>query len=566
MGHDTWRKHMKGGNIHFRRFLSYCLMLILTPEKTLTIRRSHVLRFSRSLVLLLAVCLLSIGAHAQSVLRVVPHADLKNVDPIWTTAYITRNHGYMVYDTLFAMDENLQPQPQMVDTWEVSEDQLTYTFTLRDGLMFHDDTPVTSDDVVASLSRWGARDGMGQKLMDAIAEMKVVDDKTFQIILSAPYGLVLESIGKISSNVPFIMPKRLAETDPFEQVEEIIGSGPFMFIADEWVPGSKVVYEKFEGYVPREEPVSGAAGGKVAKVDRVEWLYIPDAQTAMNALINGEVDYYENPPPDLVPILEQSEDVVVETLDPLGNQGMLRMNHLHPPFDNALARQAILWLMDQELYMQAAVGNPAFYSECFSLYACGSPLETDVATESMQAGKDVERAKALLEEAGYDGSPIIVMQPTDVPVLNAASLVTAQLLREADMNVQLEAMDWSTLTSRRAMREAPGEGGWHIFHTWWIGGDIANPITHTGLSTGGVEQAWFGWPDDAQIEELRDAYARSTSAEEQAELANQIQARAMEVVTHGNFGTWFNPVAYRANVQGMIKSPVQFFWNMEKVD
>lgn len=522
------------------------------------------LRFSRSLLLLLAV---SLGvAQAQSVLRVVPHADLKNVDPIWTTAYITRNHGYMVYDTLFAMDENLQPQPQMVDTWEVSEDQLTYTFTLREGLLFHDDTPVTSEDVIASLSRWGARDGMGQKLMDAIAEMKAVDEKTFQIILSAPYGLVLESIGKISSNVPFIMPKRLAETDPFEQVEEIVGSGPFKFVAEEWVPGSKVVYEKFEGYVPREEPVSGAAGGKIAKVDRVEWLYIPDAQTAMNALINGEVDYYETPPPDLVPILEQSEGVVVETLDPLGNQGMLRMNHLHPPFDNPLARQAVLWLMDQELYMQAAVGNPAFYSECFSLYACGSPLETDVATESMQAGKDVERAKALLEEAGYDGSPIIVMQPTDVPVLNAASLVTAQLLREAGMNVQLEAMDWSTLTSRRAMREPPGEGGWHIFHTWWIGGDIANPITHTGLSTGGVEQAWFGWPEDAQIEELRDAYARSTSAEEQKELATQIQARAMEVVTHGNYGTWFNPVAYRSNVRGMIKSPVQFFWNMEKVE
>lgn len=521
---------------------------------------------TRLATVLLVVCVAVLGAaQAQSVLRVVPHADLKNIDPIWTTAYITRNHGYMVYDTLFAMDENLQPQPQMVDTWTLSDDRLTYTFILRDGLLFHDDSPVTSEDVIASLKRWGARDGMGQKLMDAIAEMRVVDQKTFQIILEAPYGLVLESIGKISSNVPFIMPKRLAETDPFEQVAEIIGSGPFKFVKAAWVPGSQVVYEKFQGYVPRDEPVSGAAGGKLAKVDRVEWLYIPDPQTAMNALINGEVDYYETPPPDLVPILEQSQGVVVETLDPLGNQGMLRMNHLHPPFDNKLARQAMLWLMDQNLYLQAAVGNPAFYTECFSLYACGSPLDTNVGMEALKAGKDVEKAKALLTEAGYDGTPVIVMQPTDIPITNAASLVTAQLLREAGVNVQLEAMDWSTLTSRRAMREPPGEGGWHIFHTWWIGGDIANPITAIGLSAGGVDKAWFGWPEDQEIESLRDAYARSTDPEEQKSLAEKIQARAMDLVTHGNFGTWFNPVAYRANVKGMIKSPVQFFWNMEKV-
>jgi peptide/nickel transport system substrate-binding protein len=525
---------------------------------------SRVIRFTL-LALAASLALLTV-AQAQSVLRVVPHADLKNIDPIWTTAYITRNHGYMVYDTLFAMDENLQPQPQMVDTWEVSDDQLTYTFTLRDGLLFRDDTPVTSEDVIASLRRWGARDGMGQKLMDVIAEMNAIDDKTFEIVLEEPYGLVLESIGKISSNVPFIMPRRVAETDPFEQVEEVIGSGPFKFVKDEWVPGSKVVYEKFENYVPRDEPVSGAAGGKVAKVDRVEWLYIPDPQTAMNALINGEVDYYETPPPDLVPILQQSEGVVVETLDPLGNQGMLRMNHLHPPFDKKEVRQAMLWLIDQNLYMQAAVGNPDYYTECFSLYACGSPLETDAGMEPLKAGKDVEKAKALLEEAGYDGTPVIIMQPTDIPITNAASLVTAQLLREAGVNVQLEAMDWSTLTSRRAMREPPGEGGWHIFHTWWIGGDIANPITHTGLGTGGVERAWFGWPDDAEIEALRDAYAKSTDPARQKELATEIQARAMDIVTHGNFGTWFNPVAYRSDVKGMIKSPVQFFWNMEKVE
>lgn len=219
-------------------------------------------------------------ANAESVLKIVPHADLRNVDPIWTTAYITRNHGYLVFDTLFALDENLEVQPQMASGHTVSDDGLTYTITLRDGLEFHDGSPVTAEDVVASIRRWGARDGMGQKLMRVTASLEAADDKTVVLTLSEPYGLVLQSLGKISSNVPFIMPRRLAETDPNKQVEEIIGSGPFRFVADEWQPGNQVVYEKFAGYVPRDEPASYAAGGKVARVDRVEWRYIPDAATA----------------------------------------------------------------------------------------------------------------------------------------------------------------------------------------------------------------------------------------------------------------------------------------------
>jgi peptide/nickel transport system substrate-binding protein len=504
-------------------------------------------------------------AHAATdVLRIIPHADLKNVDPIWTTAYITRNHGYMVYDTLFSMDESLTPQPQMVDSWTTSDDKITWTFVLRDGLKWHDGEPVTAEDCVASLSRWGQRDGMGQKLMDATESIAAADEKTIVLTLKEPYGLVLESIGKISSNVPFMMPKRLADTDPFEQVPEIVGSGPFKFSKDEWVPGSKVVYLKNESYVPRSEPVSAAAGGKVPKAERVEWLYIPDANTAMNALISGEVDYYENPPPDLLPILQQSADVKTEVLDPLGNQGMMRMNHLHPPFDNLKARQAAIKAIDQTEYMQAAIGNPEYYKECLSFYACGSPLETMAGTE-MIAKRDVEGAKALLAESGYNGETVVILQATDIPVLNAASLVTAKNLRDIGMTVELQAMDWSTVTSRRAQKEPPSEGGWNVFHTWWIGGDIANPITHTGLSCGGVERAWFGWPDDAEIEAMRDAFSKETDPTKQREIAEAIQVRNFEhVVTHGNYGTWFNPVAYRADVEGLIKSPVQFFWNMTK--
>jgi peptide/nickel transport system substrate-binding protein len=502
-------------------------------------------------------------AAAEKVLRVIPHADLKNIDPIWTTAYITRNHGYMVYDTLFAMDANLKPQPQMVDTWTVSDDKLTWTFKLRDGLKWHDGAPVTAEDCVASLKRWGARDGMGQALMDVIASLTAADDKTMVMKLKEPYGLVLDSIGKISSNVPFMMPKRLAETDPFEQVPEIIGSGPFKFVKDEWKPGAKVVYVKNDDYVPRSEPPSGAAGGKIAKVDRVEWLYIPDSQTAMNALISGEIDYWEQAPADLAPLVAKEDGIVVEVNDPLGAQGMMRMNHLLPPFNNPKIRQAALHSIDQKVYLQAAVGNPDFYKECFSLYACGSPLGTD---EGYAAYKEpnYDLAKKLLKEGGYDGTPVVIMQPSDVPILSAFSLVTAQRLREIGMKVDLQAMDWSTLTSRRAKKDPVEDGGWNIFHTWWIGGDITNPVLATGLSGGGVDRAWFGWPDDPELEKMRSAFARETDPAKQKALAVAIQTRALQKTgTHGNVGTFFVPVAYRDNVKGLIKSPVQFFWNID---
>lgn len=506
-------------------------------------------------------CIASTAA-AQKVLRVVPHADLKNIDPIWTTAYITRNHGYMVYDTLFALDKDLKPQPQMVDTWSTSKDGLTWTFTLRPGLKWHDGKPVTAADCVASLKRWGKRDGMGQVLMDVVSSLRALNERTIEMKLTEPFGLVLEALGKISSNVPFMMPERLAQTDPFQQVPEIIGSGPFIFKKEQWRPGAKVVYVKNPDYIPRAEPPSGAAGAKIAKVERVEWIYIPDSQTAMNALIGGEVDYYENPPPDLAPIMESSPGIIVEVTDPLGNQGMLRMNHLLPPFNNPKIRQAVLHTIDQEMYLRTGIGDPRFFRICHSVYACGTPLESDIGYGSFKKA-NLAAARKLLAEGKYDGTPVVIMQPTDVPMLSAFSLVTAQRLREIGMKVDLQAMDWSTLTSRRAKKDPVDKGGWNIFHTWWIGGDITNPILANVMSGGGEERAWFGWPTDAQIEQLRRAFARESNPAKRKALAEKIQVRAMEIGTHGNVGTFFIPIAYRDHVKGIIRSPVPFFWNID---
>ncbi len=498
-------------------------------------------------------------ASAETVLRVIPHADLKNLDPIWTTAYISRNHGYLIYDTLFAMDESFKPQPQMVDTWETSADGKTWTFKLRDGLKWHDGADVTAEDCVASLQRWGKRDGMGQALFAVMDSLTAGDAKTIVMKLKEPYGLVLESIGKISSNVPFMMPKRMAMTDAFKQVEEHIGSGPFMFKKEEWVPGSKVVYVKNPSYVPRSEPPSAAAGGKVAKVDRVEWTYFPDQNTAMNALISGEVDYFESPANDLMPLLAANDDITVEINDPLGNIGFARFNHLLPPFDKAGVRRAALMAMKQEDYMAAAVGDQKFWKTCYSVFPCGTPLANDVGSDVMKTA-DIGKATAALKEAGYDGTPVVIMQPTDIPLLSAFSLVTAEKLRKIGMKVEVQAMDWATLTSRRAKRDPVADGGWNMFHTWWIGADVIDPMSIA--FSGNPDKGWFGWPTDPALEDARKAFASATSDEEKQKIGKAVQERLWAIGASGELGQFFVPVAYKKNVKGLIKSPVQFFWNM----
>jgi peptide/nickel transport system substrate-binding protein len=504
------------------------------------------------------------AASAESVLRVVPHADLKNLDPIWTTAYITRNHGYLIYDTLFAIDDKLKPQPQMVESMpEVSADGLTYTFKLREGLKWHDGSDVTTADVIPSIQRWGKRDGMGQKLMDVTAEMKAVDGRTFQIILKNPYGLVLDSIGKISSNTPFMMPKHDAEVDAFEKVPDAIGSGPFVFNKDEWVPGAKVVYTKFAGYKPRSEPAKYASGGKVAKVDRVEWVYMPDAITALNALQAGEVDFWETPTPDLLDQIKGSEGIKVAIIDPLGTQGWLRPNHLNPPFNNPKARQALLYMVKQSEYLQAIVGNPEYWKECGAYFICGTPLATEVGDGPLMT-QDLEKAKQLLKEGGYNGETLVLMDPTDIPLLHGASLVTAQLLRQIGAKVDVQAMDWSTLTSRRAMKEPVDKGGWNIFHTYATAADASSPVANIGVSGGCTERAWFGWPCDEEVEKLRNDYSLESDPAKQKAIVEKLQKRLYEVVPYVNYGQWYQPVAYRSNLEGVLISPVPFFWNISK--
>src|SRR6266550_8389665 len=332
---------------------------------------------------LLFATLAMVDAEAQTTLRVVKHSDLKIVDPIWTTAYITRDHGYMIYDTLFATDANNQIKPQMVEKFDLSADKLTYTFTLRGGLLWHDGKPVTAEDCVASIKRWGAKDAMGQKMMSFVKDMPVVDAGTFRIVLSAPTGLVLTALGKPSSAVPFMMPKRVAETSPNEQISDYTGSGPFVFRKAEWKPGDKAVYVKFDKYKPRAEPPSGLAGGKVAKLDRIEWVSIPDSQTAINALMSGEIDMIESPAHDLLPVLEKDKNVEIVVPDSLGSTYVLRFNWKQPPFNDVRYRRAAALSLNQKDFLQAVIGDPRYYKLCKGMFGCGTPLETSAGMDGM---------------------------------------------------------------------------------------------------------------------------------------------------------------------------------------
>jgi peptide/nickel transport system substrate-binding protein len=500
----------------------------------------------------------------QNTLKAVMHSDLKILDPNWTTAYIVRNHGYMVWDTLFAMNDKLEIKPQMVDTHTVSADKLTYTFTLRDGLKWHDGQPVTTADVIPSLKRWGAKDSMGQKLMSFVAEMKATDGKTFTITLKEPYGLVLESLGKPSSNVPFIMPKRVAETDPNTQLSEVVGSGPFVFKKDEWKPGDKTVWVKNKEYKPRAEAPSWLSGGKVVKVDRVEWLAIPDHQTAINALLNAEIDYIESPPHDLLPVLKKDKTVALFNGNPLGLQYTFRFNWLHPPFNNAKVREAVTYALNQEDFLKAVIGDPDYYKVCKAMFVCGTPFETNVAMDGGRLESNFAKSKALLKEANYDGTPVLLMQSTDLAVLSNLAPTAKDLLEKGGFKVDMQAMDWQTVVARRAKKEPIKDGGWNAFLTAWVAADILNPVM-AGFFNSSCDKAMFGWPCDEKMEKLRDDFARTTDAAKQKEIVAAVQTRAMEVGTHVHLGQWYQPQAIRKDVVvGLLGGPVPVFWGVEK--
>ena len=500
------------------------------------------------------------SAQAQKVLRVAMHSDLKILDPTWTTAYIVRNHGYMIYDTLFATDADGNIRPQMLEKHEVSADRLVHTLTLREGLLWHDDKPVLPEDCIASIRRWMVKDTTGQKLATFVEAMEAEEGRTFTIRLKEPTGLVLIGLGKPSSSVPFMMPKRVAETDPNTQISDFTGSGPFVFKRDEWKPGDRTVYLKFDKYEPRAEPASGLAGGKVVKVDRVEWRVMPDHQQAVNALQIGEIDFIEQPPHDLLPIIKADRNAKIVDWNVLGSQFAFRPNWLHKPFDNPKIRQALLHTFNQEDFLKAVVGDAEYYKVCNSFYVCGTPLYSEKGMEGLLTS-NFEKARALLKEAGYDGTPIVLLHATDVQIIANLGPVAKSLMERAGFKVDMHSIDWQTLVARRARKDAPAAGGWHAFLTSWFSVDVLNPVFTTFMNAG-CDKAPFGWPCDPEMEKLRDAFARETEPAKQKEIAEKVQMRAAEMVTHIPLGQHYLGAAMRRNINGLVTAPAPVFWNV----
>ncbi len=496
-----------------------------------------------------------------STFRLVPSSDLKVLDPTWTTAVVTRNHGYMIYDTLFGTDDKGLIKPQMVESHTVSADGKTWTFKLRAGLAFHDGQPVTADDVIASLARWAKRDTMGQRLYGALAKIEATGANSWRMEFSEPYGAVLESLGKPSSLVPFILPKRLAETPADQQIAEHIGSGPYVFKADEFRPGERVVYLKNAQYVPRKEAPSGTTGGKLVKVDRVEWVVLRDAQTQVNALVNGEVDMLEAVPFEHYTSLKANNRVTVAAAS--GGQYLLRFNHLVPPFNDVRVRQAAMLSMNQDALLRTQVGIPELYKTCMSVYPCGSPLASNK-TPGLTEKPQFAKARELLKEAGYKGQPVVLLHATDSPSLAKLPPLVAQLLRQGGFTVDMKSMDWGSVVARRAKKEPAEQGGWNAFVTYWGSEDALNPINYPPLSANG-EAGWFGWASDERLEQLRTGFARATDATQRKQLAENIQVRAYEIGAFAPMGELLRPLAFRKGVvQGVLVGATNVYWNISK--
>ncbi len=500
---------------------------------------------------------------AARALRLVPHADLANFDPIWTTAYIARNAGLLVWDMLYGMDNKLQPQRQMVESESVSPDSLTWTFRLRPGLRFHDGEPVLARDAVASINRWAARDLMGQMIKAIENELVAIDDRTFRWSLKRPYLKMLLALGKIGSPCCFVMPARIAATDPFRQISEHVGSGPMRFVKNEWAPGARAVFEKFADYVPRQEPASWLAGGKRIASDRIEWIIIADHATAGAALQSGEVDWLELPLPDIVPTLRKNRNVVVDISDPMGLVGTLFFNHLYPPFSDVRARRAILTALSQQDYMQAYVGSDAqMWKPWPSVFTPGSPLYNEEGGEILKGQRDLNAAKRLLAESGYAGEPVTLMAAQDLAAFKAWGDVTAELLVRLGIKVDYAAVDMGTVVARRAQKSPPGQGGWQLFVTAWYGVECVDPTNRIIRANG--DKAFFGWPDIPQVEAEVAAWYEATTLDEEKAIARRLNKAALENAIYAPLGNYLQYHAWRSNVTGVSQGPLPFFWGVSK--
>jgi peptide/nickel transport system substrate-binding protein len=492
------------------------------------------------------------------VLRFVPQTDLSVLDPIFTPSPVTCNHGYYVFDTLYSSGADNVPKPQMAAGHTVSDDKRIWHITLRDGLKFHDGTPVLARDCAASLARWSVRDAFGQVMKTYVDSFGYSDDKTIEIKLKKPFPILLLALGKADAQVPFIMPERIAKTDPNTQIREMVGSGPYRFVASEYQTGNLAVYEKFDGYVPRSEKTDWAVGAKVAYFPRIEWRIIPDAATTNAALLNGEIDWWERPISDLLPILEANPDLVVERANPLGNMAQMTLNHHQPPFNNLRVRRAVQMAFNQSDSLRASMGNDeSLWQTCYSIFPCGTPLS--VVDDGKWMPHNLEAGKRELQAAGYKGEKVVFLNATDQAVWRPMGLVAADIMKRIGMNVELQETDWGSIVQRRPSKEPVEKGGWSA---WIASGSSTNqssPMTSILVKATGE---WYGgWKNDEAIE-LTEKWVNASDEDSRTKYGQDLARLAMSQVSCVPLGQFFTKMAYRKSITGVISGVCPYPWNV----
>jgi peptide/nickel transport system substrate-binding protein len=523
---------------------------------------------TRHRIVIVAAFLFAAGtafaASPPSSLRYAPAADLTGLDPQINGALATAEYAAMVYDTLFSMDANLVPRPQMVDRETISPDGLRYDFTLRPGLRFHDGQPVTGADVVASITRWMKRDALGQRMASAMVTFQAEGDNGFSMTFRQRFPFVEMALAWSGSGMAAILRKQDAETDPFKQTTTSIGSGPFRFLPDRWQIGSGAAWARNPDYVARDEPPSGMAGGKVARLDGVEMHYIPDASTRANALKTGEIDLVDLLPADLVDFVRADKKLVVDRLSPLGSEAFIRMNQLQPPFDKLKARQALALTVSQPEYMAAAYGAHEWWEEgCFSYFVCGSPNGSEAGSEPYRK-PDYERARQLLADSGYKNEPIVIVTASDVPSQNAMAQVTAANLRMLGANVDLQVVEFAQIMVRRENRKPASQGGWNIILLGLNGSLMNSPVTNLVIDSRCEQAGYFGWPCDPALETLRAQYMAEPDPVTRRGIVDALSREAWASLPAILTGMYYNAYAWNSKVTGLIHATQLVFWNAAK--
>ena len=499
-------------------------------------------------------------AQTGRVLRYIPQADLANPDPVWSTATIAAIHAKMIYDTLYALDGQLTPQPQMLAGHTVSSDGLTWVLTLRDGLAFHDGEKVRAVDCVPSILRSSKRSSIVESLMGATDELRALDDTRLQFRLKKPFSLL-----PLALDAVYIMPERVAKTDPFTAITDYVGSGPLIFARDEWKAGSFAVYRRNDRYVPRPEPISMWAGGKVVNFDRVEWNVIPDPGTAAAALQNGEADWQENPLIDLVPQLRKAAGVKVDVFDRLGSLMVIAFNHFQPPFDNVRLRRAVLAAMDQSEFVAAVVGDQTDLGRTgVGVFPLASPYASTAGLDAVTGKRDLAAARRMVAESGYKGEPIVLMSPSDQPAIQQAAQVTDALYKSLGLNSQYTSMDWGTLVQRRNSGEPAEKGGWNSYATGWVGLSVSSPATNLPLRCNGAAAKTWWRPTVPAMETLREAWFDAPDLAAQRAICDQMQVLAFQEVPFIPTGQSFSPTAFRTDLSGFAQSPYPVFWGVRR--